>query len=70
MTLLHFFTNAQTIILSENFTGNSLPVGWSIDSAGVTPAYGWVFSGMPNITGNGFMRRQLEGQRCHPSALD
>ena len=54
MMLLHFFANAQTIILSENFNGNSLPAGWSIDSAGVTPAYGWVFSGMPNITGNGF----------------
>ena len=54
MTLLHFFANGQTIILSENFTGNSLPAGWSIDSAGLTPAYGWVFSGMPIIAGNGF----------------
>lgn len=55
MTLLHFFTNAQTIIQSENFTGNSLPAGWSYDSAGTVPVYNWKFSGSPTtVSGAGF----------------
>ncbi len=49
-------TNAQTILLQENFAGNTLPPGWYQDSGGVnTGNFEWKFTGWPtNLTGNGF----------------
>jgi hypothetical protein len=49
-------TNAQTVILQENFTGNVLPPGWYEDSSGVPAViHNWRFTGQPNgITGTGF----------------
>lgn len=46
---------AQNIVLQESFNNGSLPTGWTIDSAGVTPVNAWKFSGTPSgFTGAGF----------------
>jgi hypothetical protein len=48
-------SKAQTILMQETFTNNSLPPGWTIDSAGITPVNGWKFTGQPSgVTGVGF----------------
>ncbi|HNR21196.1 MAG TPA: GEVED domain-containing protein, partial [Bacteroidia bacterium] len=56
--IIYVFTakaNAQTILLQEDFTGNTLPAGWAQDSAGFVPINNWKFNiNWPVYSGGGF----------------
>jgi len=49
-------SSAQTVLVNENFSLDTMPANWSQDSAGVIPFYPWTFNnpGGRSVTGAGF----------------